>query len=132
MQTDFLLKWLVIKIANRFSSEMAHLVKYIQQGHSKIYKKACGFSKDTDQSANQSLHCRYEAGLGPLACPAKSTIRLPRCADGSVKHIYYPVFEPEHDKTNKMTCAPSEDSDQPGHPLSLNSLCCPFEETLDP
>ena len=24
-----------------------------------------------------------------------------------------------HDKTNKMTCAPSEDSDQPGHPPSL-------------
>ena len=28
-------------------------------------------------------------------------------------------FEPPHDKTNKMTCAPSEDSDQPGHPPSL-------------
>ena len=27
--------------------------------------------------------------------------------------------EPEHDKTNKMTCAPSQDSDQPGHPPSL-------------
>ena len=28
-------------------------------------------------------------------------------------------FEPDHDKTNKMVCAPSEDSDQPGHPPSL-------------
>ena len=28
-------------------------------------------------------------------------------------------FEPAHDKSYKMTCAPSEDSDQPGHPLSL-------------
>ena len=28
-------------------------------------------------------------------------------------------FEPPHDKTNKMTFAPSEDSDQPGHPPSL-------------
>ena len=27
--------------------------------------------------------------------------------------------EPQHDKTNKKTCAPSEDSDQPGHPPSL-------------
>ena len=27
--------------------------------------------------------------------------------------------EPHRDKTNKMTCAPSEDSDQPGHPPSL-------------
>ena len=24
-------------------------------------------------------------------------------------------FEPPHDKTNKMACAPSEDSDQPVH-----------------
>ena len=29
-------------------------------------------------------------------------------------HIWAP-----HDKTNKMVCAPSEDSDQPGHPPSL-------------
>ena len=27
--------------------------------------------------------------------------------------------EPPHDKTNKMTFAPSQDSDQPGHPPSL-------------
>ena len=34
-------------------------------------------------------------------------------------------FEPPHDKTNKMTCAPSENSDQPGHSLSLDqSLRC--------
>ena len=41
-------------------------------------------------------------------------------------HIYLVFsslqFEPEHDKTNKMTCAPIEDSDQPGHMLSLISL----------
>ena len=29
-----------------------------------------------------------------------------------------PTYEPQHYKTNKMTCAPSEDSDQPGHPSS--------------
>ena len=28
----------------------------------------------------------------------------------------------QHDKTNKMTCVPSEDLDQPGHPPSLISL----------
>ena len=28
-------------------------------------------------------------------------------------------YEPQHDKTNKTTCAPSEDLDQPGHPSSL-------------
>ena len=28
-------------------------------------------------------------------------------------------YEPHHDKTSQMECAPSEDSDQPGHPPSL-------------
>ena len=30
--------------------------------------------------------------------------------------------EPPHDETNKMACAPSEDSDQPGHPPSRISV----------
>ena len=33
--------------------------------------------------------------------------------------LMFYTFEPPHDKTNKMACAPSEDSDQPGHPPSL-------------
>ena len=37
--------------------------------------------------------------------------------------------ELEHDKTNKMTCVPSEDSDQPGH---LPSLMCTLRITKDP
>ena len=37
-----------------------------------------------------------------------------------------------HDKTNKMACVPSEDSDQPGHQLSLISLRCSHEESLGP
>ena len=49
------------------------------------------------------------------------------CRIGSVVGIRLPVgstlvasptYEPQHYKTNKMTCAPSEDSDQPGHPPS--------------
>ena len=32
---------------------------------------------------------------------------------------YWKTFEPLRDKTNKMACAPSEDSDQPGHPPTL-------------
>ena len=44
----------------------------------------------------------------------------------------YRKYEPQNDKTNKMTCAPSKDSDQPGHSPSLISLHCPHEETLDP
>ena len=29
------------------------------------------------------------------------------------------AYEPPHEKTNKMSSTPSEDSDQPGHPPSL-------------
>ena len=35
-----------------------------------------------------------------------------------------PENEPPDDKTNKMICVPSEDSDQPGHLPSLISLHC--------
>ena len=42
------------------------------------------------------------------------------------------LFEPFHDKTNKMTCATSKDSDQLGHPPSLISLHCPLDESLNP
>ena len=35
-------------------------------------------------------------------------------------HKYFMrITEPPHDKTNKMACAPSKDSDRPGHPPSL-------------
>ena len=34
-------------------------------------------------------------------------------------------------QNQQMACAPSENSDQPGHPLSDQNLCCPHEESLD-
>ena len=38
------------------------------------------------------------------------------------------INEQPHDKTNKLICVPSKDSDQP----SLISLRCPYKETLGP
>ena len=37
----------------------------------------------------------------------------------SAKQNFNKKNEPPHDKTNKVACAPSEDSDMPGHPPSL-------------
>ena len=34
----------------------------------------------------------------------------------------FSTYEPEHDKTNKMTYVPSADSEQPGHPPTLISI----------
>ena len=38
-----------------------------------------------------------------------------------IMQLTFPVgeYEPPHDKTSKMICAPSEGSDQPGHLPSL-------------
>ena len=36
--------------------------------------------------------------------------------------LYSNILEPPDDKTNKMACAPSENSDQPGHPPSLTRV----------
>ena len=53
------------------------------------------------------------------------TIFLYVCAQMSLEYSEMHVlslliqFEPHRDKTNKMACAPSEDSDQPGHLPSL-------------
>ena len=40
--------------------------------------------------------------------------------------------KPAHDKTNKMTCAPSEASDQRWHPPSLIGLRSRHEDSLGP
>ena len=56
-------------------------------------------------------------------------------SDLSYEGLYLTLvtFEPEHDKNAKMTCAPNEDTDQPGHPPRLiKSLRCPYEEALGP
>ena len=50
----------------------------------------------------------------------------------SVNATNYKKYEPPHDKTNKMASAPSEDSDQDGHPPSLIILRCLQEESLGP
>ena len=42
------------------------------------------------------------------------------CSESSVLEQTW--FEPPHDNTNKMACAPSEDSDQAGHPPSLTRV----------
>ena len=47
-----------------------------------------------------------------------------------VYHWLWIMIEQQHDKMNKMTCAPSADSDQPRQPPSLISLCCALNGKL--
>ena len=41
---------------------------------------------------------------------------------------WFNIIWQNHDKTNKMTCVPSEDSNYPGYLPSPISLHCPHEE----
>ena len=50
--------------------------------------------------------------------------------DPSILANWTSPFEPPHGKTKKLMCAPNKESDQPGHPLSDQSLRYPHEETL--
>ena len=61
-----------------------------------------------------------EAGFISLVALCIITPRQPvDIFEVSVKRFRFIPYEPPHDKTNKMACAPSEDSDQPGHSPSL-------------
>ena len=58
-----------------------------------------------------------------------STISKPRSPFSCLLfQILTTSYEPRQEKTNKMTGAPSKDSDQPEHP----SIRCPHEETSRP
>ena len=50
---------------------------------------------------------------------AKDRPKLSSCGQLRLVLSWGGSYEQEHDKTNKLTCTPSEDSDQAGHPQSL-------------
>ena len=104
------------------------------------YKIVCVPSRDSDQPAHlpsliSLLVCLERLWI--LAYPQSSsqdsdqTLRMSRLVRFYTEHTCNLVgnavlkpFEPAHDKIYKMACAPTEDSDQPGHLPSLISLCC--------
>ena len=62
----------------------------------------------------KKLNCGINTVLHGV--PSESVFKL------NIKLQWQSKCEPPHDKTNKMTRAPSEDSDQPGYPPSLNKV----------
>ena len=66
-------------------------------------------------AALKTLYTKYE-------CSSSICVRVTNCQKKKK------VFEPQHDKTNKMTWAASEDWDQPGHQSSV----CPQWVAKDP
>ena len=76
-------------------------------------------------------HCSVWSGSTLSVIPSTSFGHIIVCSPCSNFRIItaitsgIPIFEPSHDKTNKVTYVPNEDSDQPGHPplWSEASLC---------
>ena len=63
------------------------------------------------------MYTRYTAGLCIVVSKSQSESFLIRIDSPALRFLSF-ITEPPHDKTNEMACAPSEDSDQPGHPPS--------------
>ena len=59
---------------------------------------------------------RLQSSFGPKR---KSSQRESTVGQPAPRPVVSSPSTPAHDKTNKMTCTSSEDSDQPGHPPSL-------------
>ena len=64
-----------------------------------------------------------ECGLGTMLTPYTRLITHMQIRYNVISNGFWSGFnvkiEPRHEKTNKMICAPSEDSDQHGYPPSL-------------
>ena len=82
-----------------------------------------GFQTTTCHSRNRSSHCPLQIGATELSREKmniwSSFVKRKRLWTFAIVNNFTTIFKPLHDKTNKMTCAPSEDSDQPRHPPSL-------------
>ena len=77
-----------------------------------------------DAEADKSLRLAHRS-FGFVMLQLKSSLSL------SVFNIFIKIELP-HNTTNKITCASSEDSDQPGHPPSLISLHCALKSSQGP
>ena len=92
-------------------------------------------AEDSLTSTDDSALEKEAKGLLTTGATKKKKIkkRVSWKEESALQEIFYFELDEEergmHDKTNKMTCAPSKDSNQPGHPPSL---CCKSEEGLGP
>ena len=70
-------------------------------------------------------HAKYQIPLKLESMPESlfdllfSMLNFIHSISFSLFYLTQLTFEPPHDKTNKLACAPSEDSDQPGYSPSL-------------
>ena len=77
-----------------------------------------------------------EIKLPSIVCILFIDVVCISCVRALVNQFFWRVIacanEPQQHKTNKMACAPSEDSDQHGHPHGHQSLRSQHEESFGP
>ena len=74
-----------------------NLKEAIKSTHAEVFKESYTNPWKIRSDLSHVLHLFYLKNIGKMSM----------------------INEPQHDKTNKMICAPSDDSDQPGHPPIL-------------
>ena len=82
-----------------------------------VFSGICRFQKPKSicpSKAWDRIWCNNERNV-----VEKKTVRMRGMTSVKVSRLLGDTFELPCEKTNKMACAPSENSDQPGHPPSL-------------
>ena len=89
-----------------------HFVSYSPPG---IDRKLCGVSPSRSKGMSLVPTSFYilPVAAGDCIQDLNGDYKLP------IWQVFISIFEPPHDKTNKMARAPSKDSDQPRHSPSL-------------
>ena len=102
--------FILISTPRRCNSLVVKMTFLRQNGDSftKLTKKKLPQHTPKNIGLNEGALYTFLVGLILISLPLRKSILQGKS-----------VYEPSHDKPNKMTCAPSEDSDQPGHPPSL-------------
>ena len=101
----------------------AHQRSYGQESDGKHKPKVPGHAERTHRYDNERPEENWENEV-------RDSDYHPRPSEGYLWRLGKFTFDPQHDKTNKMICAPSDDSDQPGHPPSMISLHCALNGKL--
>ena len=70
----------------------------------------------------RTMHKNFMASMHVTDTGMHNIFTIAHNLTAAINHGLPPSFrvrDTAHDKTNKIACAPSEDTDQPGHPSSL-------------
>ena len=134
-----MLIWVYAGCTGHFAGFVVPWLTYFSEKNSSTLSRICSCSNDIQRylpmglstlSISLNIVSMSLTTLSELSTIKASNVPLSKatvnslsgksiCIKKSTSHYIHVHNEPPHDKTNKMACAPSEDSDQLGHLPSL-------------